>query len=347
MGMSKFSGAWMTDIDDTIIESGEMPGDEWINWLSEKIRILKKYNIVWVPMSGVALVKLGPRILYRLPEDILSHVLYYGGDGSQKYYYSLAQNCWMEDEAFRTTFSDAQALAIVGLDEYRKALEDIYFETSKSEVIINKRLFDGRAILGENNIVFEPSILEEMKGILRTNSYDSDLSETYFRGGSVSWMMLGDISADPYKAEKTIKLRKELISFALKRLFINDGFRSIGKSSISIPFPGARGIKFVLEGNNKEKASRDLIEAEGIEGNSVIFTGNEIFEGGNDNMIRNIEGITLLSVGDRTDPGKNVIFGGIGVKANNRWLNLVCDKLISGFEWEKILDSIKNSVIEL
>jgi hypothetical protein len=337
----------MTDIDDTIIESGEKPDDVWINWLSEKIRILKQYNIVWVPMSGVALVKLGPRILYRLPEDVLSHVIYYGGDGSQKYYYSFPKSCWKEDDKFKTTFSDAQAIAIIGYNEYKRALKNIYLESKDSEQIINKHLANGRSILEKTNIVFEPGILGEMKEILRSNGYDPELSETYFRGGSVSWMMLGDISADPYKTGNAIKIRKELISFALKRLVGNKGFGSIGKSSILIPFPGARGIKFVLEGNSKEKASRDLIEAEGIDGNKIIFVGNEIFEGGNDNMIRNIEGITLLSVGDRTDPGENVVFGGIGVEANNKWLNLVCDKLISGFEWEKILDSIKNSVIGL
>lgn len=335
----------MTDIDDTIIESGEMPDDHWINWLSEKIRILKQYNIVWVPMSGVALVKLGPRVLYRLPEDVLSHVIYYGGDGSQKYYYSFSESCWKEDEKFKTTFSDAQAIAIIGYDEYKKALENIYLEFKDSEKIINKHLADGRSILEKNNIVFKPGVLEEMKQILETNGYDPDLSETYFRGGSVSWMMLGDISADPYKEEKAVNLRKDLISFASEQLSVNNGFESIGRSSITIPFPGARGIKFVLEGNSKEKASRDLIEAVGIEASSIIFSGNEIFEGGNDNMIRNIEGITLLSVGDRTDPGENVVFGGIGVDANNRWLNLVCDKLTQNADWSLVLEGIRDGSI--
>ena len=68
------TGAWMTDIDDTLIESGLMPDDKWIQWLSEKISIFKRHNIAWIPMSGVAIDKLGPRILYRLPHDLLSHV---------------------------------------------------------------------------------------------------------------------------------------------------------------------------------------------------------------------------------------------------------------------------------
>lgn len=74
-----YCGAWLTDIDDTLIESGVMPDNDWIEWLSEKLQIFNKNNIVWVPMSGVALVKLGPRILYRLPEELVSGILYYGG----------------------------------------------------------------------------------------------------------------------------------------------------------------------------------------------------------------------------------------------------------------------------
>ncbi len=57
-----------------------------------------------------------------------------------------------------------------------------------------------------------------MKLILKKHGYDTDMSETYFRGGSVSWMMLGDISAEPYKTEKAAEVRKEIISFAEKKL---------------------------------------------------------------------------------------------------------------------------------
>ena len=82
-----FSGAWLTDIDDTLIPSGQKPDKQWIETLSDFIRILKQYNILWAPVSGVAIEKMGDRLLYRLPTDILSHVIYYGGEGSSKSYF--------------------------------------------------------------------------------------------------------------------------------------------------------------------------------------------------------------------------------------------------------------------
>ena len=85
-------GAWFTDIDDTLVWPGEMPSENFIDWFAGKIRILMKHNIYWIPMSGVAMDKLGPRILYRLPKDILSNIIYYGGDGSQKYTYKRYGN---------------------------------------------------------------------------------------------------------------------------------------------------------------------------------------------------------------------------------------------------------------
>ena len=141
-----------------------------------------------------------------------------------------------------------------------------------------------------------------MKLILNKHGYDADMSETYFRGGSVSWMMLGDISAEPYKTEKAAEVRKEIISFAEKKLEELNWLSDIGERKIIIPFPGARGIKFVLKGNSKEKATRNIISTEGISAENIVFAGNEFFKGENDNMIRNIDGITLLSVGEKTDP---------------------------------------------
>ena len=77
--------------------------------------------------------------------------------------------------------------------------------------------------------------------------------KTYFRGGSVSWMMLGDISAEPYRTEKAEKVRKELISLSEEILSEYNGLESLGDTAIHIPFHGARGIKFVLKGNDKER----------------------------------------------------------------------------------------------
>ena len=38
--------------------------------------------------------KLGPRILHRLPGDALTNIVYYGGDGSQKYIYDPSCKTW-------------------------------------------------------------------------------------------------------------------------------------------------------------------------------------------------------------------------------------------------------------
>ena len=81
----KIQGAWMTDIDDTLVLSGEMPDAKRLKIISDFVNVLKKNGVLWVPMSGVAMVKLGPRILHRLPSESLSNIYYYGGDGSLKY----------------------------------------------------------------------------------------------------------------------------------------------------------------------------------------------------------------------------------------------------------------------
>lgn len=101
--VSRFNGAWVTDIDDTLLESGAYPTREWIDTQVAFIRQLQALNIVWVPMSGVAIDKAGPRLIYRLPQDVCSHVIYYGGDGSAKLSYDLKSDQWLEDP-FGTIF---------------------------------------------------------------------------------------------------------------------------------------------------------------------------------------------------------------------------------------------------
>ncbi|MBI9102321.1 MAG: hypothetical protein JEY99_07900 [Spirochaetales bacterium] len=341
MNLHKFSGAWLTDIDDTLIESGKTPDDVWIKGLAEKIRVLKENNILWIPMSGVALVKLGPRILYRLPEDVLSHVMYYGGDGSQKYFYSEEKSEWMEDEKFISIFSDAQGIAVLGLAEYRKALIDIYADSDSASLMIEKRLQTGRENLKKYGYSPEYGILDTLKEMLQEKGYDPAKSEIYYRGGSVSWMIFGDISAEPYREKKARQVRSEIMDVAENWLAEYDGLADLGERPISVPFPGARGIKFVLIGNDKEKATRNIIDTEGVVPETIFFTGNEIFDGGNDNMIRNVDGVTLLSVGEQTDEGVNVIRGGLGVEANRKWMELICDRLQKGEKWPDILSDLK------
>ncbi len=124
-------------------------------------------------------------------------------------------------------------------------------------------------------------------------------------------MMLGDISAEPYKTTTAIQLRTKLLEPAKARLKERNYLEHLGTTRVIIPFPGARGIKFVLEGNNKERGTRDLINYHRIKPKHILFVGNELFKGGNDNMMRNIPRLTLLSVGEKTDPGEWVIEGSI------------------------------------
>ena len=337
--LDNFKGAWLTDIDDTLVESGVMPDDEWISWLSDKIRIFKKYKIVWVPMSGVALVKLGPRILYRLPEDLAADVLYYGGDGSELYYYDEEKKGWMSDPVFRRIFSDAQGVAVIGRDSYTEALSEKE-GLPEDDRQIKSRIEKALSVLEENKISPDFCILDILKKRLSSYGYNPDESETYFRGGSVSWMMLGDISADPYRTPKAEKVRKELFALSEEILSEYNDLKSIGSTGINIPFHGARGIKFVLKGNDKERGTRDLVERKKISPESMLFAGNELFAGGNDNMIRNVDGVKLLSVGEKTDFGRNVLYGGLGIEANRKWMEKVCDQLEEGIPWESILEKM-------
>ncbi len=61
-------------------------------------------------------------------------------------------------------------------------------------------------------------------------------------------------------------------------------------------------------------------------------------------MIRNIEGVTLLSVGEKTDPGKYVIDNTHGgIEANNLWMDAICDRLDSGDGWAEILEEVRGN----
>jgi hypothetical protein len=335
-----FCGAWLTDIDDTLIESGVNPDDRWMVWLSKKIQTLNNHGIVWVPMSGVALVKLGPRILYRLPEKLKSGVLYYGGDGSELNYYDEREKRWVSDKDFKRIFTDAQALAVIG----RKSFAHAIAESENSPIdsgYVRQRIKAAESELMRNDKDADFCILDLLKDRLAGHGFNPEDSETYFRGGSVSWMMLGDISAEPYKSTKAIQVRKELFALAEEVLAENNFLLSLGVTGITIPFHGARGIKFVLMGNDKERGTRDLIERKKISADSIVFSGNELFDGGNDNMIRNIEGVTLLSVGEKTDPGENVVFGGHGIDANRKWMEFVSIRLEQGVSWRSVIDEMK------
>ncbi|MBA7531953.1 hypothetical protein ES705_24179 [subsurface metagenome] len=346
--MRNYSGAWMTDIDDTLIKSGEMPTDQWIEGLVRFLRVMKKNNIVWIPMSGVAIAKLGPRIVYRLPEDVLTHVIYYGGDGSLRYFYNEETKQWDDDPDSRRLFSDAQAVAVLGRESFVSSMAEIYGTANFQDPRILERLAKAQEELREKGLSTEKGILDELKEELKRCGFDPAKSETYFRGGSTSWMMLGDSSAEPYRAPEAVAVRKKLIELA-KKLLCERDFLCYNKTDIDIPFPGARGIKFVLKGNDKERATRHLLANFGLKPEQVLFVGNELFDGGNDNMIRNIDGISLLSVGEREDPGENLIHGNVEINgrryiedaANRLWMDWVMQNLENGKPWAEILREIR------
>ncbi len=121
----KTFGAWVTDVDDTVIMSGENPSEDIISGLSTLIGELKKRNVFWVAMSGVAMAKMGPRLLYRLPEELLDNVVYYAGDGSQRFTYDPATRMWNEDIAFKRIFTDAQVLAVLGKKEFIRQYKEL------------------------------------------------------------------------------------------------------------------------------------------------------------------------------------------------------------------------------
>lgn len=343
MNNTPFQGAWMTDIDDTLVLSGETPNDKKLSDISEFTEILKKHKILWIPMSGVSMVKLGPRILFRLPNDDFSNIHYYGGDGSLKYYYKQTTNQWVEDESFSQLFSDAQSYMILGERDFVESLKqlDLYSmekvqETKKSLLRMGYDLSD--------------CILDILKSRLLQAGHDPASAETYFRGGSVSWMMLGDVSADPYCERANLNLRMELLEISRMWLKKHKNLNDIGNRGISVPFPGARGIKFVLMGNDKERSARDLMRWTGLKSEQLLYAGNELYDGGNDNMLRNITGVTLLSVGDREDDGPFVVNGRLskevkelgGVYANLYWMGWVTEKLEKNVPWVKILEEMRS-----
>ncbi|MCK4517081.1 MAG: hypothetical protein KAU31_17605, partial [Spirochaetaceae bacterium] len=305
-------------------------------------------KVLWIPMSGVALVKLGPRILFRLPTSELSHVVYYGGDGSFKYSFSPESDSWMEDYSFSRLLSDAQAYVIMGEKEFVSSLEQETEPFGADESNIGLRLEGTRQVLREKGYDLSDCILDLLKARLKEIGFDPEESDTYFRGGSVSWMMLGDIAAGPYHEPEAYKLRMELIEISKKWLSYHNHLQDIGTTGVTVPFPGARGIKFVLMGNDKERAVRDLLEWAGLRPEQLLYAGNELFEGGNDNMLRKISGITLLSVGDREDPGPLVVMGRrkngstilSGVESNRFWMDWTMEQLLAGVPWAEVLNTM-------
>jgi hypothetical protein len=346
MGMQAV-GAWLTDIDDTLIPSGVFPEDGFVHWLGEFLRTLRSRQVLWVPASGVTLDRLGPRLLFRLPPDVLPGVRYYGGDGSLKYRYDSRSHRWREEQGFSRLLSDAQALAIIGQSEWPACLGRATVRGPDAGSA-DHRLDHARQMLARAGLPERRGILDELKDALRAEGYDPQASVCYFRGGSVSWLMLGDTSAEPYREPRAAATRARLLDLARGLLAERRGLRAVGDTGVCLPFPGARGIKFVLEGIDKERAVRDLMAREGLAAQRLLYAGNEIFAGGNDDRLRRIEGITLLSLGEKTDAGPGVVDGCLAedrqavreVEANRRWMDYTRRALESGTSWPELLEDI-------
>ncbi len=332
-----YQGAWLTDVDDTLFRSGEFPDDDRIAALAEFLRTLKAHRVLWAPVSGVAIEKMGPRLLYRLPEDVRDNVIYYGGEGSSKHYYDRKKGEWVRDEGFERHFSTAQALAIIGRSRLREALRQMA-KTPPSDAQLEALLDDAEKRLQHCDLGNHACLIDEMESLLEEAGFDPEAAETYFRGGAVSWMMLGDISVEHYKGEHETAQRSALNDHLQKRLAELDHLRDLGDGAVTMPYRHAtRGIKLVLAGNDKGRAAEDLI-AMGIPPEAILFSGNELYEGGNDNSVRRIDGLVLLSVGEREDPG--VIDGGVQTEALWCWMQYVAAKLDADRSWRDILEAL-------
>ncbi len=337
MAHGQYSGAWLTDIDDTLFKSGEFPDDAQIEALARHLRILKGHGVLWAPVSGVAIEKMGPRLLYRLPADVLDHVIYFGGEGSVKNVYDPATGDWRSDPAFSRHFSDAQALAIVGRERYRQALADQHENPLQPEQV-DHRIAAAEERLRQAGLADQPSLVDELEGLLQQAGQPADQAQTWFRGGAISWMMFGDISVENYRGAEKTALRMRLIDHLQQRLQQLEYLDRLGETGVHMPYRHAtRGIKIVLQGNDKARAARELVRM-GIAPQRILFSGNELFEGGNDNPVRQVEGVRLLSVGEKQDPG--VLDGGVQTEANREWMETITGLLQQGQPWETVLDAL-------
>ncbi|MBN2467815.1 MAG: hypothetical protein JXD19_06650, partial [Deltaproteobacteria bacterium] len=355
----KIWGAWCTDIDDTVIWSGQMPTKGQVAVINNFIRALAQKNVAWIPMSGVAFEKMKPRILDKILPELKKYVIYYGGDGSTKYVYDEEEGVWENDGDFERLLSPAQAIAIMGAETFRDqlsrhlAIERQMPSTSSSIVReVQQNIYAAQIILGKNRLDSTRGIIDDLKDVLRSHGFDPEKSQVYYRGGSVSWMMLGDIDADSYAQLKARTVRDELLALVDAKLERAEYLSRLSPSKTKVikPFPGARGIKFVLEGNDKERSMRDIIQTYRLLPEEIIFVGNELIDGGNDFVVTRIKGIKLLSLGKKTEAG--IPFGGFGVDANQEWYKMLSAMLsdlpLEGGEmWVRILDRIENEDITL
>ncbi|MCD6184147.1 MAG: AAA family ATPase, partial [Thermovirga sp.] len=355
----KIWGAWCTDIDDTVIWSGQQPTEDQMATVNNFIRVLALKKVAWIPMSGAAFEKIKPRILDKILPDLKEHVMFYGGDGSMKYLYNKQRKQWEKDSVFERMLSNAQAIAIMGLEAFRRQLslhlsaeKQLPLNSSTITREVEQAIYSAQIVLKKNGFDSVGGIIGDLKDVLQSDGFDPAKSELYYRGGSVSWMMLGDIDAESYARPKAKKVREKLLALVDKKLKHYDYLKtlSLSKTKVLKPFPGARGIKFVLEGNDKERSMRDIIKTHGLLPEEMIFVGNELIEGGNDFVVTNIKGLNLLSLGHKTENG--ITCGGLGIEANQKWYNLLINLLVDlplngGETWVDLLYRVQSGKIKI
>ena len=69
--------------------------------------------------------------------------LYYGGDGSQKYFFDDSKKDWGEDNHFRSVFSDSQGIAVLGKEQYRNVLKLSFSNYDDPSAEAEKELLKG------------------------------------------------------------------------------------------------------------------------------------------------------------------------------------------------------------
>jgi len=236
-------------------------------------------------------------------------------------------------------------LVVIGEQRFSSALKTQYTIDKRADDI-EQRVAVAKTTLQETRYCKMPCLVDQMEDELTQAGYESSKAETYYRGGAISWMMFGDVSVQNYKGEHETATRNAINLFIRNKLAELDYLHDIGDNGIHMPYLHAtRGIKLILMGNDKGRAADDLIENEAIAPDSLLFVGNELFDGGNDNPVRRVKGVTILSVGEKEDPG--VIDGGVQVDANHYWMEALHGNLDEGKPWAEVLQELPEAALSV
>ncbi len=82
-----------------------------------------------------------------------------------------------------------------------------------------------------------------------------------------------------------------------------------------------------------------MIAHHGVDPHNILFTGNELYEGGNDNTVREVIGLNIVSVGKKMDLG--VINAGDDISANHNIMQLIQSRLEHGVKWVDIMPRLQ------